>query len=77
MRWEMGSSPAAARLVTLPPYDQPTAATGGAHARMASRTFGGILGNAVGVRCEGKSGVIACTSARHIAKNDHERKKPQ
>jgi hypothetical protein len=28
MRWEMGSFPAAARLMTLPPYDRPTAATG-------------------------------------------------
>jgi hypothetical protein len=66
-RHEMGDGLLPARLMTLPPYDQPTAATGGAHARMASRTSAASSARpAVGVRCEGKSGAIACTSARHM-----------
>src|SRR5215211_5715984 len=45
-------------------YDQPTAATGGTQARMASRTSAASSTSpAIGVRWEGKSGVITCTCA--------------
>jgi len=39
------ASPVAATPMTLPPYDQPTAATGGAQARMASRTSAACSGS--------------------------------
>jgi hypothetical protein len=46
----------------MSPYDHPTAATGGAQAVMASRTSAASSTSpAIGVRWEGKSGVITCT----------------